>query len=157
MLSEDDSGGSVLYDAACHLRELLRGRAALLIVDRTDIVDAAEADGVLLSPRGATCALAPSTPMSYGRSTNERCPAWLACFTICDTSQEATSNHILPSLCAASPLHMYAAGLPTGVARRMMSGGASLVGRMVSTADESATAAKDGANFVVLQVLIMLT
>lgn len=59
MLSEDDSGGSILYDAACHLRELLRGRAALLVVDRTDIVDAAEADGVLLSPRGAGCALTP--------------------------------------------------------------------------------------------------
>lgn len=34
----------------------------------------------------------------------------------------------------------------------MMSGGASLVGRIVGTASESATAAKDGANFVVLQV-----
>ena len=35
------------------MREALRGRAALLVVDRTDIVDAAEADGVLLSPKGA--------------------------------------------------------------------------------------------------------
>lgn len=52
MLAEDDSGGSALYDAACRLKELLRGRAALLVVDRTDIVDAAEADGVLLSSRG---------------------------------------------------------------------------------------------------------
>ncbi len=43
-------------------------------------------------------------------------------------------------------------GLPTGVARRMMSGGATLVGRIVSTAAESALAARDGANFVVLQV-----
>jgi thiamine monophosphate synthase len=92
VLSEDDSGGSVLYDAACHLRELLRGRAALLIVDRTDIVDAAEADGVLLSPRGATCALAPSTPMSYGKSTDDRGPALLACFTIFDTSQCQSSH-----------------------------------------------------------------
>ena len=33
-------------------QELLRGRAALLVVDRTDVVDAAEADGVLLSPTG---------------------------------------------------------------------------------------------------------
>jgi thiamine monophosphate synthase len=55
VLSEDDSGGSALYDAACRLQELLRGRAALLVVDRTDIVDAAEADGVLLSPRGVVC------------------------------------------------------------------------------------------------------
>lgn len=38
------------------------------------------------------------------------------------------------------------------MARRMMSGGASLAGRIVGTAAESATVAKDGANFVVLQV-----
>jgi len=53
--SDPDSGGSggQLYEAACRVREALRGRAALLVVDRTDIVDAAEADGVLLSPKGA--------------------------------------------------------------------------------------------------------
>lgn len=45
-------GGAQLYEAAIKLREALRGRAALLVVDRTDIVDAAEADGVLLSPQG---------------------------------------------------------------------------------------------------------
>ena len=47
------AGGAELYDAACQLREALRGRAILLIEDRTDIVDAAEADGVVLSQRGA--------------------------------------------------------------------------------------------------------
>ena len=46
------AGGAELYDAACRLREALRGRAILLIEDRTDIVDAAEADGVVLSQRG---------------------------------------------------------------------------------------------------------
>lgn len=45
-------GGAQLYEAAIELREALRGRAALLVVDRTDIVDAAQADGVLLSPQG---------------------------------------------------------------------------------------------------------
>ena len=52
--ADPDSGGSggQLYEAACRVREALRGRAALLVVDRTDIVDAAEADGVLLSPKG---------------------------------------------------------------------------------------------------------
>ncbi len=52
VLSEAGAGGSALYDAACRLKELLRGRAMLLVVDRTDIVDAADADGVLLSPQG---------------------------------------------------------------------------------------------------------
>ncbi len=34
------------------LKDMLRGRAVLLIQDRTDIVAAAEADGVVLSSRG---------------------------------------------------------------------------------------------------------
>jgi thiamine monophosphate synthase len=54
ILSEGvSSGASVLYDAACALKEALRGRAALLLVDRTDIASAAEADGVLLTDQGA--------------------------------------------------------------------------------------------------------
>ena len=46
------SGGAGLYDAACRLKAMLRGRAALLVADRTDIADAAEADGVILTPTG---------------------------------------------------------------------------------------------------------
>ena len=55
VLLADTSGndGAALYDAACKLKEQLRGRAVLLIADRTDIVDAAEADGVILSSKGA--------------------------------------------------------------------------------------------------------
>ena len=34
------------------LKSVLRGRAVLLIQDRTDIVAAAEADGVVLSSQG---------------------------------------------------------------------------------------------------------
>ena len=46
------AGGGELYEAAVLLKEVLRGRAALLIQDRIDIVGAAEADGVVLSPGG---------------------------------------------------------------------------------------------------------
>lgn len=46
-----EGGASQLYEAALQVRELLRGRAALLIADRTDIAPAAEADGALLSPQ----------------------------------------------------------------------------------------------------------
>ena len=55
VLLTDTSGsdGAALYEAACKLKEQLRGRAVLLIADRTDIVDAAEADGVILSSKGA--------------------------------------------------------------------------------------------------------
>jgi hypothetical protein len=45
-------GANALYGAACLLREMLRGRAALLLVDRTDVATAAEADGVLLTDQG---------------------------------------------------------------------------------------------------------
>ena len=46
------SGGAELYEAAVLLKEVLRGRGILLIEDRTDIVGAAEADGVVLSRQG---------------------------------------------------------------------------------------------------------
>lgn len=51
VLQQGDSAGE-LYAAAVRLKELLRGRAALLIADRTDIVEAAGADGALLTPDG---------------------------------------------------------------------------------------------------------
>ena len=53
--AEAGPGGSSaarLYEAALKLKELLRGRSALVIRDRTDIADAVGADGVLLSPTG---------------------------------------------------------------------------------------------------------
>lgn len=61
VLLADTSGndGAALYEAACKLKEQLRGRAVLLIADRTDIVDAAEADGVILSSKGAIHTLNP--------------------------------------------------------------------------------------------------
>lgn len=46
------AGAASLYDAAVQLKELLRGRAALLLLDRTDIATAVEAEGVVLSPAG---------------------------------------------------------------------------------------------------------
>ena len=48
------SGGAELYEAGVKLKEMIRGRAALLIANRTDIVDAVEADGVTLTARGET-------------------------------------------------------------------------------------------------------
>ena len=43
-------------------------------------------------------------------------------------------------------------GLPIGVARRLLQGGASLVGRVVSTPEEAASAATEGASVVLWQV-----
>ena len=54
VLLSDASGNdaAALYEAAIKLKGQLRGRAMLLIADRTDIVDAAEADGVIVSQKG---------------------------------------------------------------------------------------------------------
>lgn len=52
------AGASALYEAAVKLKALLRGRAALLVFDRIDIAQAADADGVLLTPQGVRAACA---------------------------------------------------------------------------------------------------
>lgn len=53
VLQDSSSGGAAeLYEAAVLLKDLIRGRATLLINDRTDVVDASGADGALLSPNG---------------------------------------------------------------------------------------------------------
>lgn len=46
------TGGAELYEAAIKLKDLIRGRAVLLISDRTDIANAVEADGVSLTNKG---------------------------------------------------------------------------------------------------------
>lgn len=56
ILAEGRMGGAnALYEAAVALKSALRGRASLLLVDRTDVAAAAEADGVLLSESGERC------------------------------------------------------------------------------------------------------
>jgi thiamine monophosphate synthase/GTP-binding protein EngB required for normal cell division len=50
VLLEDGAGAGPLYETACALRSVLRGRALLLVADRPDVAAAADADGVLLSP-----------------------------------------------------------------------------------------------------------
>ena len=45
-------GGAALYEAGVKLKEVIRGRALLLILNRTDIVDAVGASGVALSSDG---------------------------------------------------------------------------------------------------------
>ncbi|GIL45252.1 hypothetical protein Vafri_2543 [Volvox africanus] len=91
VLWDSNSNAAAMYDAALRIQELLRGRASLLLVDRTDVALAVGAQGVLL--------------------TNQ--------------------------------------GVPTVVARRMLSGsGPALVGRVVSDEGAAITAAADGANLV---------
>lgn len=52
VLDGSDSAAA-LYEAAVKLKELLRERAALLLLDRLDIAAAVGAEGVVLSPTGA--------------------------------------------------------------------------------------------------------
>ena len=57
MLHEANGAGS-LYEASIAVKEALRGRALLFIVDRTDIAVASEADGVLLTESGVPTVVA---------------------------------------------------------------------------------------------------
>jgi len=53
ILTEGKAASSnIMYEAAVKLKAVLRDRAALLLVDRTDLAIAAEADGVLLTQQG---------------------------------------------------------------------------------------------------------
>lgn len=64
VLTEDKgatSGAGDLYDAALKLQDLIRGRASLFIEDRTDISNAVDADGVLMTSRGVPLAVARRT------------------------------------------------------------------------------------------------
>ena len=57
----DDTGDATtreLFNAALALKESLRGRAALLVADRTDIAASAECDGVVLSDDGVPVVVA---------------------------------------------------------------------------------------------------
>lgn len=83
LLSESPaSGASALYDAACALRGTLRGRASLLLMDRTDIATAAEADGVVLTEQGAVCRCQASVA-GAGARTGVRCQAQMQAHAKC--------------------------------------------------------------------------
>lgn len=52
VLSDSGTGAGQLYEAAIRLKDIIRGRVALLIQDRIDVVDLSGADGALLSADG---------------------------------------------------------------------------------------------------------
>ena len=53
LLRDSQSGGADLFEAALRLKTQARGRCIVLIEDRADIAAAAQADGVLLTSKGA--------------------------------------------------------------------------------------------------------
>lgn len=52
VLNGDGASGGKLYEAACLLKSVIKGRAYLLIGGRVDIAAAVSASGVLLSDQG---------------------------------------------------------------------------------------------------------
>ena len=167
VLLSDTSGsnGAALYEAACKLKEQLRGRAVLLIADRTDIVDAAEADGVILSSQGAAshkcnqcsplvCCACEARLLILFCCT---CEANLHCLSVwrqvCLTIVSLLHNSALAIRSLLSINHdvRCGTGLPTVVARRMLQQGG-LVGRVVSSGSDAVSAAAEGADLVFLEV-----
>jgi hypothetical protein len=59
VLSDKQAGGADLFNAAAHVKEVVRGRAVVLIEDRTDIATACQLDGVMLTPQGTSIACIP--------------------------------------------------------------------------------------------------
>ncbi len=57
VLRDSTSNAAAMYDAALRVQEVLRGRAALVLVDRTDIALAINAQGVLLTDQGGAVTL----------------------------------------------------------------------------------------------------
>ncbi len=61
VLGDSTGNAATMYDAALKVQEALRGRAALLLVDRTDIALAIGATGVLLTSQGGLCRTPPAS------------------------------------------------------------------------------------------------
>lgn len=119
VLQQGSEGSGELYEAAVRLKAALRGRAALLVADRTDIVDVAGADGALLSPDGLPTVVAKRMLQVGwvvhgrvgGREGMLACAGSAACWRTC---RRAPSAPLLPSpLLAGRP----GAGGPRGAQR----------------------------------------
>jgi hypothetical protein len=61
-----DGGAAQLYEAALTVKNMLRGRAALLLFERTDIANAINAEGVFLSSSGLPTIVAKDTLQNSG-------------------------------------------------------------------------------------------
>jgi thiamine monophosphate synthase len=53
VVRDSSTGGADLFKATAQLKDVVRGRVAVLLEDRTDIVAATEIDGVVLTSQGA--------------------------------------------------------------------------------------------------------
>lgn len=53
VVRDSSTGGADLFKATAQLKDVVRGRVAVLLEDRTDIVAATDADGVVLTSQGA--------------------------------------------------------------------------------------------------------
>ena len=76
VLRDTQSGGGDLFNAAAHLKEMARGRVAVLVEDRADIASACSVDGVLLTARGSilnrviqACLVQTIQALNYGASS----------------------------------------------------------------------------------------
>ena len=65
LLSDTQSGGADLFNAAAQVKETVRGRAVVLVQDRADIATACQLDGVMLTPEGPCPTPALATARSF--------------------------------------------------------------------------------------------
>ena len=55
VVRDSSTGGADLFKATAQLKDAVRNRVAVLLEDRTDIVSATDAAGVVLTSQGACC------------------------------------------------------------------------------------------------------
>lgn len=153
VLLSDPSGSdaAALYEAAIKLKGQLRGRAMLLIAERTDIVDASEADGVIVSQKGMLQMLVylshlscHTTYLACGHPNVSACFAWHVLGDKQAPSEYEAVHHRVMLVCFS--------GVPAVVARRLLQQGG-LVGCLVNSSTNAVKAAADGgADLIFLEV-----
>lgn len=149
--NNDDGDAATLYDAALALKQALRGRVPLLVVDRTDIASAAEATGVVLSDKGRSphnCT--DKTLLCWGHVwcvllDAQLCVSWMAMVP----KRTSQSPNVCCCFDRSRCIHP---GVPTVVARRMLGGATALVACSTPSPSRAVETAADGANFVILEV-----
>lgn len=83
VLLDGSDNAAALYEAAVKVKELLRQRAALLLLDRLDIAAAVGAEGVVLSPTGQYHVVRPCQHTAWlhegWRMSLHTCPVFCNC------------------------------------------------------------------------------
>ncbi|CAI5481528.1 unnamed protein product, partial [Closterium sp. Yama58-4] len=109
VVGEEGAGGAgmELFEAACAVKEVVRGRVPLLVAERADIAAAAGADGVLLSDNGAMRARGGGAMSVGGGRGDFNGFFYVALYMECDCRELGRSTHTPHGLCLTCFTHAH--------------------------------------------------